>query len=48
MADDLARRDTFDSTRAASPLVRADGAVLVDATHRSVEEIVADLLERLG
>ena len=44
VAADLARRDRIDSTRAASPLAVADGAVVVDTTDRRVEEIVADLL----
>lgn len=36
----LERRDAIDSTRAASPLVRADGAVEIDGTHLSLEEVV--------
>jgi cytidylate kinase len=44
VAADLARRDTYDSSRAASPLAVADGAVVIDTTDRSVDEIVDDLL----
>jgi cytidylate kinase len=48
VADDLVRRDRVDSTRAASPLRQADDAIVIDTTDRSVEEIVAELLERLA
>lgn len=36
----LARRDRIDSTRKASPLVKADGAVVVDSTHLSLDEVI--------
>jgi CMP/dCMP kinase len=38
--DDVARRDLADSSRAASPLVVADGAVVVDTTGMGVDEVV--------
>jgi cytidylate kinase len=47
VAADIARRDTVDSTRAASPLTVADGATVIDTTGRSVDDIVADILSRL-
>src|SRR5205807_7962377 len=47
VAADLARRDHLDSTRDSSPLAVADGAVVVDTTNRSVEEIVEEVLTRL-
>jgi cytidylate kinase len=47
VADDLARRDALDSTRTLSPLRRADGAIELDTTHLTVEEIVEGLLARL-
>jgi cytidylate kinase len=47
VADDLARRDALDSTRATSPLRRADGAIEIDTTYLTVEEIVDALLARL-
>jgi len=47
VADDLARRDALDSSRATSPLRRADGAIELDTTHLTVEEIVEALLARL-
>lgn len=48
VAADLARRDALDQWREASPLALADGAVEVDTTGRDVDEIVADLVSRLG
>ena len=36
----LAVRDQIDSTRAASPLVQADGAVVVDGTHLTLDEVI--------
>jgi CMP/dCMP kinase len=47
VARDMARRDRLDSTRPASPLAVADGAVVLDTSDRSVEEIVEDLMSRL-
>lgn len=40
----LARRDRLDSTRAASPLALAPGAVVVDSTGRSVDDVVEEVL----
>jgi cytidylate kinase len=40
-AASLARRDAHDTGRAASPLRRAEGAVEVDATHLTLDEVVA-------
>jgi cytidylate kinase len=37
---DLARRDAVDSTRAVSPLTQAADALVVDATHLSLEETI--------
>ena len=47
-AEELARRDHHDSTRADSPLLEADGAVLVDTTGMTVDEVVAHIVELLG
>jgi cytidylate kinase len=47
VADDLARRDSLDSSREASPLRQVDDAVVIDTTDLSVEEIVEGLLARL-
>ena len=41
---DIIKRDLQDSSRAASPLKKADDAVLLDNSHLSVEEVVAEIL----
>jgi len=46
-SDGVARRDELDSTRAASPLVQAADAKLIDTTCRSVEEVVDEILSWL-
>jgi cytidylate kinase len=43
-AGDVARRDRLDSTRAVSPLVVADGAVVIDTTTRTVEDIADEIV----
>jgi len=43
-AVDLARRDHIDSTRAASPLMAADDATVVDTTGRPVADIVEQIV----
>ena len=40
VAADLARRDSFDSNRAASPLRAADDAVVIDTTGHTVDDVV--------
>jgi cytidylate kinase len=42
--DDLARRDLIDSTRAVSPLIVPEGAVVVDTTGRDVDDIVEEIV----
>jgi CMP/dCMP kinase len=44
VAADIARRDHADSTRTAAPLTVPDGAVVVDTTGRSVDDIVSEVL----
>ena len=46
-ADDLARRDLLDSTRATSPLIVPDGAVVVDTTARPIDDVVDEILALL-
>jgi cytidylate kinase len=46
-AEGVARRDRLDSTRAASPLVMADDARLLDTTGRSIDDVVAQVLSWL-
>lgn len=40
----LKLRDQIDSTRAASPLVQADGAVVIDSTHLSLDAVIATIV----
>jgi cytidylate kinase len=47
VAADLARRDALDEGRTHSPLTQAEGAVVVDTTDRSVDQIVDGILELL-
>jgi CMP/dCMP kinase len=47
-ADDLARRDRLDSTRATDPLAQAVDAVVLDSTEYGIDEVVARLVEMLG
>lgn len=48
VAAELARRDLDDATRAVSPLGVAPGAAVIDTTDRDVEDVVGDILGRLG
>ncbi len=43
VAADIARRDHADSTRPVDPLTVASGAVVVDTTGRSVDEVVEEV-----
>jgi len=47
VAQDIARRDEADSTRAASPLFAADDALVIDTTGRPIEEIIEEVLANL-
>lgn len=47
IATDLIRRDRYDSTRDASPLVAADDAMVVDTTDMTIGEVVDALLAAL-
>ena len=47
-ADDLARRDLQDSTRAVSPLIVPQGAVVVDTTSRPIDEVVDEIVAMLS
>jgi cytidylate kinase len=47
VAADLARRDALDEGRATAPLARADDAVVIDTTGRSIDDVVAAVLEAL-
>ena len=45
---DINTRDYNDSHRACSPLKRAEDAVLIDTTDLSAEEVVEEILKRIG
>jgi cytidylate kinase len=45
VARDIAERDRIDSTRADAPLTRPTGAVVIDTSHLSIDQVV-DRLER--
>jgi cytidylate kinase len=45
---DLERRDARDRNRAASPLVRPTGAIEIDTTALTVEEVMRRILEAVG
>jgi cytidylate kinase len=42
--EELMQRDHNDIHRDHSPLKMAEGAVLIDSTHRSVEEVVEEMI----
>ncbi len=46
-ADDLARRDLLDSTRAVSPLIVPQGAVVIDTTGREIDDVVEEIVGML-
>ena len=48
MAADLRERDRRDRTRAASPLVAAEDAVVIDSTQLSEDEVVERIEEAGG
>jgi cytidylate kinase len=41
----IAKRDAIDSTRAASPLSVADGAVVIDSTNHSAADVIAMVVD---
>ncbi|MFW2381539.1 MAG: (d)CMP kinase [Acidimicrobiales bacterium] len=47
VAADIARRDALDQTRETDPLRRADGALEVDTTYLTIEEVLDVLEHRL-
>ena len=47
VVDNLAARDAADSSRAASPMVAADDAVVIDTSEMTLEEVLAEILDRL-
>ena len=47
VAADIALRDALDSNRDHDPLRTADDALVIDTTHRSIDEIVDALASRV-
>jgi cytidylate kinase len=45
--DEIARRDQADSSRAASPLVVAKDAKIIDTSHLSVDQVIDEIVKRL-
>lgn len=45
--DAITLRDQADSSRAVSPLIRAEDAYVIDTSHLTVEKVVSEILERL-
>jgi cytidylate kinase len=45
--ESVVRRDEADSTREASPLRQADGAVVLDTTSRTIDEVVGEIIRCL-
>ena len=48
VAADMARRDALDQGRETAPLMRADGALELDTSDMTVDEIVEELAGRIG
>jgi CMP/dCMP kinase len=48
LRDEIARRDQADSSRAASPLVVAKDAEVIDTSNLTVEQVVDEIVKRLG
>jgi len=44
VAASIAERDHLDTTRLDSPLKPSDDSVIVDSSHRSIEEVVAEIV----
>lgn len=44
LTEDMKRRDHLDSTRAVSPLKKADDAIVLDSTHLEIDEVVQRIL----
>lgn len=46
-SDEIATRDRMDSARARAPLVAAPGALVIDTTHLSIEDVLSRIREAL-
>jgi cytidylate kinase len=45
--EDVAKRDKIDSQRAAAPLMRPLGSIVIDNSHQTPEETVQELLNHI-
>lgn len=43
--EDIAKRDKQDTERSCSPLIKADDAIVIDTTYKSIEEVVHELID---
>ncbi len=48
LLEDIEERDLRDSSRAVSPLVPAEDAFVIDSTARNIDEVFAEVLEKVG
>ena len=48
IVDSVSERDRLDSTRAAAPLIIPPGATVIDSTHLTLDQVVSEILGRLG
>jgi cytidylate kinase len=48
VTDQVAERDRLDSTRATAPLTIPAGAIVIDTTHLSLEEVVGAVLKHIN
>jgi cytidylate kinase len=46
--DEIATRDRIDSSRATAPLMIARGALVIDTTHMSVDEVIDEMIHQLN
>ena len=47
LTDQISQRDKADSQRKSSPLKVPDGAQVIDSSEMSLEEVVAEIVDRL-
>lgn len=45
VSQEIAQRDLLDTTRAVAPLIQAPGAHVIDSTHLSLDQVVAEIIE---
>jgi cytidylate kinase len=47
LADSIAQRDKFDSSRRTSPLIIAEDAHVLDSSHLTIDGVVGEIIGRL-